>query len=348
MHVSHFHLIRRLEVTSVYRLILLLAVLSFATSAIAAETPATITSTSKPEQKACEVWGQIAGSPRILQEGLTIELADLDGKLKQKTRVSANGNFDFNSTLQPGSYQFRVTTLSGVQVLEQAKVISGTSGFVFFVVRDPMKELAAANTVSFSALQHKTPQRAWNALRDAQKAAASGTTEAFIEHLQEAIRIDPDFAEAHSDLAAIYAQTGRMEEAMQHADTALRLNPQLPAAGCNFALLLVTLKRYEEAEAVARRMLNGTFYVSELQAALAISLIGQHKDINEAFEHLKQAVTEFPFVRLLAARVLNETGRSDLAVVQVKEYLRTAAHDCERADLEAWVASAQTPVALHQ
>ena len=315
-------------------------------STVHSETPATIS--TSPEPKACQVWGQIAGSPRILQEGLTVEVADLDGKVKQKARARIDGNFDFNSAIAPGSYQFRVTTITGVRVLEQAKVIGGASGFVFLVVRDPSKELAAANTVSFAALQHKTPQRAWNEFREAQKSAAGGTREAFIQHLQEALRIDPDFAEAHSDLAAIYAQTGRMEEALEHANTAVRLNPQLPAAGCNFALLLVTLKRYAEAEAVARRMLNGSFYVSELQAALAISLIGQKKDINEAFVHLKEAVTEFPFVRLLAARVLNETGRWDLAVIQVKEYLRTAAHDCERADLEAWVASAELPAASKQ
>ena len=309
--------------------------------ALHAAEPATVS--SSPEPKACQIWGQIAGSPRILQEGLTVELADLDGKVKQKARVATDGNFDFNTTLPAGSYQFRVTTLSGERVLEQAKVIAGPNSFVFLIVRDPSKELAAANTVSLAGLQHKTPQRAWNAFHEAQKAAASGTPEVFIQHLLEAIRIDPDFAEAHSDLAAIYAQTGRIEEAIEHANIAVRLNPQLPAAGCNFALLLATLKRYEEAEAVARRMLNGTFYTSELEAVVAISMIGQKKDINEAYLHLKQAATEFPFVRLLAARVLNEIGRTDLAVIQVKHYLRTAAHDCERASLEAWVAAVEAP-----
>lgn len=328
-----------------YRLTSLLVLMWFgALLAVHAATPAVVS--TSPDPKPCQAWGQIAGSPRILQEGLSVEVADLDGKVQRKARVGIDGNFDFNSTLPPGSYQFRVTTFTGVRVLEQSKVIGGPNSFVFLVVRDPAKELAAANTVSYAGLQHKTPQRAWNAFREAQKAAAGGTTEAFIEHLLEAIRIDPDFAEAHSDLAAIYAQTGRMEEAMEHANTALSLNPQLPAAGCNFALLLVTLKRYEEAEAVSRRMLSkGTLYVSELEAALSISMIAQKKDINEAYVHLKQAVTEFPFVRLLAARALNEIGRSDLAVIQVHEYLRTAAHDCERASLEAWIASAEAPVA---
>ena len=162
-----------------------------------------------------------------------------------------------------------------------------------------------------------------------------------VQRLDEALVIDPDFPEAHSDLAAIYAHTGRLDEAMEHAETAFKLNPQLPEAGCNFALLLVSLKRYPEAEIAARHMLSGGYYVSVLHGVLAISLIEQRKDINEALEHLKQAVTELPFVRLLAAHALAESGRPDLAVNQVKEYLRLSAHDCERPALEAWLTSVQ-------
>jgi hypothetical protein len=74
---------------------------------------------------------------------------------------------------------------------------------------------------------------------------------------------------------------------------------------------------------------------------LAVSLIEQRKDINEALEYLKQAVTELPFVRLLAAHALAEIGRRDLAAFQVKEYLQSSAHDCERPALEAWLTSVQ-------
>jgi Tfp pilus assembly protein PilF len=292
------------------------------------------------EKKPCEVWGQIAGSSRLLQEGLDVEIVGRDGAAKQQVHVSPNGNFDFGS-VPAGEYQLRVTDLSGAVILAQTKSLTGTNDFIFLVVRDPKWEQAARNTVSLPALQHKTPRRAWDAFRAAQKAGADGDTEKSIGLLQEALHIDPEFPEAHSDLAATYARTDRVDEALQHAQTAFSLNPQLPEAGCNFALLLVSLKRYPEAEIAARRMLGAPYYVSLLHGVLAISLIEQRKDVNEAFEHLQQTVTEFPFFRLLAARALTDVGRHDFAVIQVGEYLQTAAHDCERPGLEAWVASVQ-------
>jgi Tfp pilus assembly protein PilF len=314
-----------------------IAVILFVTvPAIHSATPSTV----DPEQKPCEIWGQVAGSSRLLQEGLGIELVGLDGAVKQRTRILTNGNFEFTAA-PAGYYKFRVTDVFGKVIYQQTKSLGGEDNFVFLVVPDPRARQAAKDTVSLSALQHKTPRRAWDAFRAAQKANASGETELSIQRLHEALVADPDFPEAHSDLAAIYAKMDRLDEALEHAETAFKLNPQLPEAGCNFALLLVSLKRYPEAESTARHMLSGGYYVSVLHSVLAISLIEQRKDINDGLEHLKQAVTELPFVRLLAAHALADIGRRDLAAIQVKQYLQVSAHDCERPALEAWLTSVQ-------
>jgi hypothetical protein len=45
---------------------------------------------------------------------------------------------------------------------------------------------------------------------------------------------------------------------------------------------------------------------------------------------------------LLAARSLVEIGKPDLALSQVKAYLQSYAHECERSELEAWVAAVQS------
>jgi len=171
---------------------------------------------------------------------------------------------------------------------------------------------------------------------------AAGDIQKAVQRLQKALLIDPDFPEAHSDLAAIYAQMGRIEEGLHHAQAAFNLNPQLPEAGRNLALLLVKLKRYPEAEIVTRRMLNGRYNLPVLHGVLAVSLIEQREDVNEALGHLQQAVGEFPFVRLMAARALGDVGRFDLAVIQAGEYLQSSANESERPALEAWVASIQS------
>jgi Tfp pilus assembly protein PilF len=241
----------------------------------------------------------------------------------------------------PGDYHVRVVDRSGTVIYEQYQLLSGNRDFVLLLIPNASSEVSARNTVSFAALQHKTPNRAWDLFRTAQKAGMAGDVEKCIQRLHDALAVDPDFAEAHSDLAARYAKMGRIDEALQHAQTAFSLNSALPEAGCNFALLLVSLKRYPEAEAVARRLLNGPYYLPELHGALAISLIGQQRNLEEAFQHLQQSSADIPFIKLLAARALAETGRPALALDQVKSYLQSSSHDCERQELEAWVASVQ-------
>jgi tetratricopeptide (TPR) repeat protein len=296
------------------------------------------------EQKPCEIWGQVAGDARRLQDGLDIELIGRDKAAKQRVHVSNNGNFDFQP-VPPGGYHFRVIDRNGTLIHEQTESLGGKPTFVLLLIPDSRSEDSARNTVSFAALQHKTPARAWDAFRAAQKAGSAGDTEKCIQRLNEALSIDPDFAEAQSDLAARYAKMGRIDEALQHAEAAFSLNSALPEAGCNFALLLVSLKRYPEAETLARRLLNGPSYLPELHGVLAISLIGQRRKLDEALDHLRQAATEIPFITLLAARALAETGKATLAVDQVKAYLQSSAHECERQELEAWVSSVQSQLA---
>ena len=296
------------------------------------------------ERKPCEVWGQVAGDTRRLQDGLDIELIGRDKGSKQKVHISSSGNFDFQA-VPAGAYQFRVIDSTGAVIREQSELLGNKQNFVLILIPDPRSEGSARNTVSFAALQHKTPSRAWDAFHAAQKAGGAGDIEKCIQRLNEALSTDPDFAEAHSDLAARYAKMGRMDEALQHAQTAFNLNSALPEAGCNFALLLVSLKRYPEAELVARRLLSGSSYLPELHGVLAISLIGQQGNLGEAFDHLRQAAGEIPFITLLAARALVEIGKPTLAVDQVRAYLQSSAHECERQQLEEWVSSVQSQLA---
>jgi len=56
-------------------------------------------------------------------------------------------------------------------------------------------------------------------------------------HLQRAIDLKPDFAEAHARLGAVYSVEGKTAEARAHLQRALALNPQLTEARHNLLLL---------------------------------------------------------------------------------------------------------------
>jgi tetratricopeptide (TPR) repeat protein len=51
-----------------------------------------------------------------------------------------------------------------------------------------------------------------------------------IEHLEQALRIKPDYAEAHDRLGIALGQAGRIPEAIGHLEQALRIKPDYAEA----------------------------------------------------------------------------------------------------------------------
>src|SRR5439155_15834903 len=65
---------------------------------------------------------------------------------------------------------------------------------------------------------------------------------------REAIRIQPDYAEAHSNLGNALAEANRFDESRYHFETAIRFKPNYTAARFNYALALARVRRYDEAQ----------------------------------------------------------------------------------------------------
>jgi Flp pilus assembly protein TadD len=68
-----------------------------------------------------------------------------------------------------------------------------------------------------------------------------------LANFQEAIRINPRWADLHNNLGNVLRQTGRFQEALVEYRKAIQLNPNLPAAHKNSGEVLVELGRFQEA-----------------------------------------------------------------------------------------------------
>lgn len=73
---------------------------------------------------------------------------------------------------------------------------------------------------------------------------------------REAIRLMPDFAEAHANLGLLLDQGGMLAEAEQHYLHSITFNPVIGKTHLNLGVLLANQKRFEEAEAAYRRALE--------------------------------------------------------------------------------------------
>ena len=68
-----------------------------------------------------------------------------------------------------------------------------------------------------------------------------------LPHYDEALRLNPDYAEAHAGKADCLAGMGRHAGALPHYDEALRLNPDYDEARMAKGGCLADLGRYDEA-----------------------------------------------------------------------------------------------------
>jgi len=164
-----------------------------------------------------------------------------------------------------------------------------------------------------------------------------GDTPTTIEHLEQAIRIYPDYADAHNDLAARYVGLGQYERAASEFQKAVALDPECAACLVNLSSALGALRRYPEAEGAARRALEMDSNSVPAHFNLGQALAAQEKNTPEAREHLQKAVGQFPESRLPLARVLVRQGAITEAVAELREYLKSG--NSQRRELvEYWLA----------
>ena len=58
-----------------------------------------------------------------------------------------------------------------------------------------------------------------------------------IREYQAALRINPDYAEAHYNLGVVYTRQGRIDEAIRELQAALRINPDFADAHYNLGVI---------------------------------------------------------------------------------------------------------------
>jgi tetratricopeptide (TPR) repeat protein len=68
--------------------------------------------------------------------------------------------------------------------------------------------------------------------------ARSGKPEAAIPYFEEALRLEPQYVDAHNNLGVVLAGAGNVQEAISHFETALRIDPRSADAHVNLGIAL--------------------------------------------------------------------------------------------------------------
>jgi len=130
------------------------------------------------------------------------------------------------------------------------------------------------NVVSLRKLQHPTPKKALREALEAQQLALAKNSFKAIAKLEDAIRIDPEYRDAHLNLGTLYARTGRMADARAEFQKALDIGPPWAPIYADLALASVALHQYREAETFAHKALK--MESTNRGAKLALQFASQH------------------------------------------------------------------------
>jgi tetratricopeptide (TPR) repeat protein len=144
----------------------------------------------------------------------------------------------------PGPYSSTLLTASGDGSIEQLFP-------PFAADRKPI-----SGVVSLHELQHPISKKAIREAYEAQKLADADHIPKAIAKLERAIRIAPQYRDAHVNLGVLYARMGRIADARVELQKALDIGPPAPPIYIDLALTSVALSRPREAETWARKALE--------------------------------------------------------------------------------------------
>ncbi len=128
------------------------------------------------------------------------------------------------------------------------------------------------------------------------QAQTTGDLQGAFKEYEEALRLDPNFPEAHNATALLYHLTfQRMDDAITHYRRALEIRPAFSEAKVNLANVYLDQARYDEAIALYEQVLNDILYVTPYiaQANLGWALF-KKGELKRAVERTKAAVTTNP------------------------------------------------------
>jgi tetratricopeptide (TPR) repeat protein len=151
-----------------------------------------------------------------------------------------------------------------------------------------------------------------------------GQIDEAIRELQEAVRLNPDYADTHNNLGAALEQKGQIDEAIRQYQEALRLKPDYADAHYNLGFTLGRIGQIDEAIRQFQEAIRLKPDHAEAHNNLGIALVMKGQ-IDEAIPQYQEALRlkpadAEPHNNLGAA--LGKKGLTDAAIKQYREALR--------------------------
>jgi tetratricopeptide (TPR) repeat protein len=177
-----------------------------------------------------------------------------NGRAILETFTDLSGRFSFPG-LSRGIYKLTADGdgMSFETTAVYAEVSAWGSSAQIFTQDIQLRPLARKPTAQagvINAFTQNVPAAAKEAFSTGLKLAEEGKTEPAIENMRKAIKIFPDYFDAHLQLGNVFLRTEQFQDAIAELDLARQINPNDERAYQSFGLLLMKQKNFSVAVAV--------------------------------------------------------------------------------------------------
>jgi len=278
-----------------------------------------------------------------LPDNLLVTLTSVRRDYMRTLNVGRTGEFEFEQ-LREGYYVIRVES-PGFKPSEQSVAVAGSRRGEIITVLIPVGERIGSSessglrnessTVSTSMLSLSKEVR--TKMEKAEKASAKGKSLEAIGFLEEALKIQPDLSEAHTNIAVQYLHLGLSDRAREHLKKAIELNPKDALAHGNLGMLYYRARDYDQAidELKAAQEIDpGRDSVLTLMGECYFSL-GRYREALNQFERAYAANQSNHGILLRMGDCHLRLGAKAEAVVSLRRFLREAPDDARAPGVES-------------
>ena len=194
----------------------------------------------------------IIGNSGDVDQRVEVRLEKATMQVIQTAYTDSAGGFEFRS-LSPGSYYVSVTLDGYEPVRQQVEVFNnfGTSNITIFVNKaagDPRSRLSGLDAedrdvIDVSQMKENLPKKAVQDYEKAMDEKKKGKMESAVKLLEDAVRVAPNFYNAHNNLGMLYQTLKRYPEAEKQYKRSRELNAKSEKPLVNLGGLYI-----EEAE----------------------------------------------------------------------------------------------------
>ena len=270
-------------------------------------------------------------------QGFQVELNDRAGRQSAWADVLPDGRFELR-TFEMASQHYTLVVRNERGQIVHDDVVQQPVIPLEIHLRAPEQQRPITGVVSAEDLLNAIPGKAMRYFTRAQKAVEKGEIRQAIGHLRKAIRIHPQFVEAHNSLGVKYMMLGDFAPAAAAFEEAVRLRPHSGEPHSNLGVALHGLNRYDEAERQIRRSIELQPRAVKSHFALALLLSAQTGKEQEALRILAAVAGQIPEAHIHAAKLLARRADSRGVIREVRAYLDSGDNK-HREMAERWLQS---------